>query len=103
MAPNPESAEGKLRMKWEEKNDEAFSIIVTTLSEEQAGQFLTETNAKKIWITLRGLHEGDTQGGRIDIGLELKNIRMNASESVIDYITRARNIASRSAAIGYPI
>ena len=46
---NPESAEGKRRSRWESKNDEAFGIIVTTLSDEQAGQFLTESSARRIW------------------------------------------------------
>ncbi|UYV82333.1 GSTM3 [Cordylochernes scorpioides] len=32
---------------WSDKNDEAFGIIITTLTNEQAGMFIGETNAKK--------------------------------------------------------
>ena len=52
---------------------------------------------------IRETHAADTVDQRIDIGLELKNIKMNAKESINDYIVRAKNIASRSASIGFPI
>lgn len=100
---NLETPEGKARQIWESKNDEAFGILIMTISEEQAGQFLVETKAKNLWEELRKLHEGNAQDRKIDIGLELKNIRMQSNESVSEYITRAKNIASRSATLGYPI
>jgi len=34
---------------WETKNNEAFGIIILTLSSEQAGQFIGKTNAKTVW------------------------------------------------------
>ena len=100
---NLETPEGKVRQIWESKNDEAFGILIMTISEEQAGQFLVETKAKNLWEELRKLHEGNAQDRKIDIGLELKNIRMQSNESVSEYITRAKDIASRSATLGYPI
>ena len=50
---------------------------------------------------IRETHAADTVDQRIDIGLKLKNIKMNAKESINDYIVRAKNIASRSASIGF--
>ncbi|KAK2578428.1 hypothetical protein KPH14_000975 [Odynerus spinipes] len=50
---NEESEAGKKRIIWENKNDEAFSIIILTWSEEQAGQFLGETKAKVVWDELK--------------------------------------------------
>ena len=79
----------------------SFSPL-TTLSDDQAGQFLTERKAKVIWEELSRVHTGKTEDRRIDIAVELKNIRMANNESIKEYITRAKNIASRSASIGYP-
>ena len=100
--PNPESEAGKKRLKWETKNDEAFGILVTTLSDAQAGQFLTENKAKTVWEVLKRTHAGKAEDRRIDIALELKNITMQKNESVVEYIIRAKSIASRSASIGHP-
>ncbi|CAK9821285.1 Retrovirus-related Pol polyprotein from transposon TNT 1-94 [Anthophora retusa] len=94
------SQEGKDRLLWETKNDEAFGIIILTLSDEHAGLFLGETSAKKVWNELKNMYMGQAEDQIIDIGLELRNIRMGNHEAVIDYINRARNIASRSAALG---
>ncbi|XP_043263816.1 uncharacterized protein LOC122404031 [Colletes gigas] len=74
-----------------------------TLSEDQAGLFLTEESARRLWEELKRIHVESTIELHIDIGLELQNIKMNNGELVKDYITRAKNIVSRSASIGYPI
>lgn len=103
VAQNAESAEGKVRRLWERKNDEAFGIIITTLSDEQAGQFLVESKAKTVWNELKRMHAGNAEDRKIDIGLELKNVNMRGNESVNEYFARVKNIASRSAALGYPM
>lgn len=95
-APNA----GSNRETWEAKNNEAFGIIILTLSSEQAGQFIGETNAKNVWKQLETRYAGNIEDRKIDIGLELKNIKMEANETVKAYITRARNISSRSASLG---
>ncbi|UYV65615.1 hypothetical protein LAZ67_3004867 [Cordylochernes scorpioides] len=46
---------------WSVKNDEAFGIIVTTLSDEQAGKFLDETKAKKVWDELKKIYTGNLE------------------------------------------
>ncbi|KAK2577602.1 hypothetical protein KPH14_012832 [Odynerus spinipes] len=93
----------KLREKWESKNDEAFGIIINMLSDAQAGQFLTEENAGKLWKKLKDIHEGNVEDKKIDIGLELKNIKMQNSETVNEYIGRIRSIQARSATLGQVI
>lgn len=97
------SNEAKERDLWESKNDEAFGIIILTLSQEQAGMFIGETKAKKVWEELKRIHTGTVEDKRIDIGLELKNIKQGNNESVDDYVIKARNIAARSAALGQVI
>ncbi|UYV76796.1 K02A2.6-like, partial [Cordylochernes scorpioides] len=47
LDPEPDIKDEVAWQIWSEKNDEAFGIIVTTLSDEQAGMFLDETKAKK--------------------------------------------------------
>lgn len=47
--------ERKARTKWEEQNDDAFSIIVLTLSGEQASLFINDNDAKKVWFELKTL------------------------------------------------
>ncbi|UYV85167.1 hypothetical protein LAZ67_X004795 [Cordylochernes scorpioides] len=84
-----------------DKNDEAFGIIITTLTNEQAGMFIGETNAKKVWDSLRKTYTGNLEDKIIDIGLELKNIKMKDNETVDEYITRAKNIAARSSSLGH--
>ncbi|UYV81623.1 hypothetical protein LAZ67_20001740 [Cordylochernes scorpioides] len=86
---------------WSDKNDEAFGIIITTLTNEQARMFIGETNAKKVWDSLKKTHTGNLEDKIIDIGLELKNIRMKDNETVDEYITRAKNIVARSSSLGY--
>ncbi|UYV72181.1 K02A2.6-like [Cordylochernes scorpioides] len=63
---------------WEICSDknEAFVIIITTLTNEQAGMFIGETNAKKVWDSLRKTYTGNLEDKIIDKGLELKNIKM---------------------------
>ncbi|UYV74788.1 hypothetical protein LAZ67_12000984, partial [Cordylochernes scorpioides] len=86
---------------WSDKNDEAFGIIITTLTNEQAGMFIGKTNAKKVWDSLRKTYTGNLEDKIIDIGLELKNIKMKDNETVDEYITRAKNIAARSSSLGH--
>ncbi|UYV84588.1 hypothetical protein LAZ67_X002732, partial [Cordylochernes scorpioides] len=43
----PDMEDKSSREIWSDKNDEAFGIIITTLTKEQAGMFIGETNAKK--------------------------------------------------------
>ncbi|XP_015438721.1 PREDICTED: uncharacterized protein LOC107193730 [Dufourea novaeangliae] len=100
ISANLESPEAKVRATCEAKNDEAFSLIILTLSEEQAGQFLNESSAKAVWEKLKQRFSGNVEDRKIDVSIELKNIKMNSHESVQEYITRAKNIASRSAALG---
>lgn len=63
-------------------------------------QFIGETNAKTVWKQLETRYAGNIEDRKIDIGLKLKNIRMKSNETVKAYVTRARNIASRSASLG---
>lgn len=99
----PALTAGAVREAWEAKNNEAFGIIILTLSSEQAGQFIGETNAKTVWRQLETRYAGNIKDRKIDIGLELKNIKMEINETIKAYITRARNIASRSASLGKTI
>ncbi|UYV81320.1 hypothetical protein LAZ67_20000761 [Cordylochernes scorpioides] len=97
--PEPDMEDKSSWEIWSDKNDEAFGIIITTLTNEQAGMFIGETNAKKVWDSLRKTYTGNLEDKIIDIGLELKNIRMKDNETVDEYITRAKNIAARSSSL----
>ncbi|UYV80109.1 hypothetical protein LAZ67_18001721 [Cordylochernes scorpioides] len=98
-----DSKEEEIFKEWEDKNDEAFGIIIVNLSPEQAGIFIGETNAKTVWDELKRIHTRNIEDKIIDIGLELKSIQMRNNEGIEAYITRARNIASRSANFEHPI
>lgn len=50
----------------ETKNNEAFGIIILTLSSEQAGQFIGETNAKIVWKQLETRYAGNIEDRKID-------------------------------------
>ncbi|UYV75901.1 hypothetical protein LAZ67_13001740 [Cordylochernes scorpioides] len=99
--PEPDMEDKSSWEIWSDKNDEAFGIIITTLTNEQAGMFIGETNAKKVWDSLRKTYTGNLEDKIIDIGLELKNIKMKDNETVDEYITRAKNIAARSSSLGH--
>ncbi|UYV61392.1 hypothetical protein LAZ67_1004695 [Cordylochernes scorpioides] len=101
--PEPDIKDEVAWQIWSEKNDEAFGIIVTTLSDEQAGMFLDETKAKKVWDELKKIYTGNLEDKIIDIGLELKNIKMKNNESINEYMARAQNIASQSSSLGHQI
>ncbi|UYV82410.1 hypothetical protein LAZ67_21001978, partial [Cordylochernes scorpioides] len=99
--PEPDMEDKSSWEIWSDKNDEAFGIIITTLTNEQAGMFIGETNAKKVWDSLRKTYTGNLEDKIIDIGLELKDIKMKDNETVDEYITRAKNIAARSSSLGH--
>ncbi|UYV76012.1 hypothetical protein LAZ67_13002147, partial [Cordylochernes scorpioides] len=101
--PEPDIKDEVTWQIWSEKNDEAFGIIVTTLSDEQAGMLLDETKAKKVWDELKKIYTGNLEDKIIDIGLELKNIKMKNNESINKYMARAKNIASQSSSLGHQI
>ncbi|UYV82668.1 hypothetical protein LAZ67_22000457, partial [Cordylochernes scorpioides] len=101
--PEPDIKDEVAWQIWSEKNDEAFGIIVTTLSDEQARMFLDETKAKKVWDELKKIYTGNLEDKIIDIGLELKNIKMKNNESINEYMARAQNIASQSSSLGHQI
>ncbi|UYV76036.1 hypothetical protein LAZ67_13002273 [Cordylochernes scorpioides] len=101
--PEPDIKDEVAWQIWSEKNDEAFGIIVTTLSDEQAGMFLDETKAKKVWDELKKIYTGNLEVKIIDIGLELKNIKMKNNESINEYMARTKNIASQSSSLGHQI
>ncbi|UYV69363.1 hypothetical protein LAZ67_6003328 [Cordylochernes scorpioides] len=71
--------------------------------DEQAGMFLDETKAKKVWDELKKIYTGNLEDKIIDIGLELKNIKMKNNESINEYMARAKNIASQSSSLGHQI
>ncbi|UYV70297.1 hypothetical protein LAZ67_7002451 [Cordylochernes scorpioides] len=48
-----DSKEEEFFKEWEDKNDEAFGILIVNLSPEQAGIFIGETNAKTVWDELK--------------------------------------------------
>ncbi|UYV76806.1 hypothetical protein LAZ67_14002076, partial [Cordylochernes scorpioides] len=101
--PEPDIKDEVAWQIWSEKNDEAFGIIVTTLSDEQAGMFLDETKAKKVWDELKKIYTGNLEDKIIDIGLELKNIKVKNNESINEYMARAKNIASQSSSLEHQI
>ncbi|UYV80925.1 hypothetical protein LAZ67_19002198 [Cordylochernes scorpioides] len=65
--------------------------------------FLDETKAKKVWDELKKIYTGNLEDKIIDIGLELKNIKMKNNESINEYMARAKNIASQSSSLGHQI
>ncbi|UYV84413.1 hypothetical protein LAZ67_X002051 [Cordylochernes scorpioides] len=65
--------------------------------------FLDETKAKKVWDELKKIYTGNLEDKIIDIGLELKNIKMKNNESINEYMARAQNIASQSSSLGHQI
>ncbi|UYV78766.1 hypothetical protein LAZ67_16002681 [Cordylochernes scorpioides] len=93
--PEPDIKDEVAWQIWSEKNDESFGIIVTTLSDEQAGM--------KVWDELNKIYTGNLEDKIIDIGLELKNIKMKNNESINEYMARAKNIASQSSSLGHQI
>ncbi|UYV74280.1 hypothetical protein LAZ67_11002829 [Cordylochernes scorpioides] len=101
--PEPDIKDKYLWDTYDKKNDEAFGIIITTLSDQQAGMFLDVTKAKKVWDDLKRIYTGNLEDKIIDVGLELKNIKMNHSESVDQYLTRAKNIGAKSSSLGHQI
>lgn len=98
-----ESEEGKRKQEWETENDEAFGIIILTLPEDQAGQFLGKTKARNVWTELREIYAGDIEDRRIDVDLKLKNSWMNEVKSLKEYIIRTKGIAALSVTLGQVI
>lgn len=99
----PGSVEQNARDKWEEQNDDAFGIIILTLAPEQAAQFINETNAKKVWEELKNTYAGNIEDRKIDIQMELKNLKMGENENVDSYLTRAKCVSSKSASLGHVV
>ncbi|UYV62276.1 hypothetical protein LAZ67_1008425 [Cordylochernes scorpioides] len=84
--PEPDVKDEVAWQIWSEKNDEAFGIIVTTLSDEQAGMFLDETKAKK------KLAQEITQLGKTVTERELVRYIVEGLTPNFDTITAALSI-----------
>ncbi|UYV72012.1 hypothetical protein LAZ67_9001549, partial [Cordylochernes scorpioides] len=111
--PQPRSEDELWQMverEWRAIHQDAIRTLIDSLPRRVAAciavrgwHFIGETNAKIVWDELERIHTGNIEDNIIDIGLELKNIQMRNNEGIEAYITRARNIASRSANLGQPI
>ncbi|GFU44233.1 retrovirus-related Pol polyprotein from transposon TNT 1-94 [Trichonephila clavipes] len=90
-------------MDWITKNSDAIAYIKLSLADEQALQFAAEDNAKVLWDKIRATYIGEGEDRKIDVGNELKNIRMKNGETVADYIARARGISTKCHSLGLDV
>ncbi|UYV83303.1 hypothetical protein LAZ67_23000451 [Cordylochernes scorpioides] len=75
---------------------EMLLIFMNDVTDETVERFGQETIYLKIYT-------GNLEDKIIDIGLELKNIKMKNNESINEYMARAKNIASQSSSLGHQI
>ncbi|GFU44249.1 retrovirus-related Pol polyprotein from transposon TNT 1-94 [Trichonephila clavipes] len=99
----PEDRTRKDEMDWITKNSDAIAYIKLSLADEQALQFAAEDNAKVLWDKIRATYIGEGEDRKIDVGNELKNIRMKNGETVADYIARARGISTKCHSLGLDV
>jgi hypothetical protein len=88
---------------WDEKNADAVACIRLSLSDGQLLQFAKETNAKLLWKAIHDTYAGPAEDRAIDAGEELRNIKMANTESINEYISRARGLAVKCASAGLNI
>lgn len=88
---------------WDEKNADAVASIRLSLSDGLMLQFANETNAKQLWKTINDAFAGPAEDRAIDVGEELKNIKMGDGEIASDYISRARGLSVKCTSAGLNI
>ncbi|XP_036140851.1 uncharacterized protein LOC105835035 isoform X2 [Monomorium pharaonis] len=103
LTTNQPANDAKEREKWDSDNDDVVLIIKLTLSDDQAMQFASETNAKHLWAKIKETYVGRLEDSKIDATVELRNISMGDKETAADYVARARGIASKCKGLGVNI
>jgi len=93
----------KEREKWDNDNDDVVSIIKLTLSDDQVMQFKNETNAKDLWAKIKKTYVGSLEDYKTDATVELLNISIDDKETGVDYVARARGLASKCNSLGVNI
>ncbi|KAK2578119.1 hypothetical protein KPH14_000978, partial [Odynerus spinipes] len=73
------------------------------LSDEQALQFATENDAQQLQAKIKKSYAGAAEDKKIDATNDFRFLRMDQSESVSDYIARARGLATKCASLGVAI
>jgi hypothetical protein len=99
----PENLSEKDSNNWDQKNSDAVAYIKLSLSDEQALQFATEENAKILWEKIKSTFTGQAEDRKIDAGNQLKSLEMKSNEASIDYVARARGIATKCQSLGLEI
>ncbi|XP_043262478.1 uncharacterized protein LOC122403182 [Colletes gigas] len=94
-----DSAADKVKAEWESRNQQAVAYIRLHLSDEQALQYATEIDARKLWEKIKKDYAGAAEDQKIDAGNDLKYLCMGDKETVGDYIARARGIATKCASL----
>ncbi|KAK2578204.1 hypothetical protein KPH14_012815 [Odynerus spinipes] len=98
--PKPDqAATEKVKTEWESRNQQTVAYIRLHLSDEQALQFATETEARQLWRKIKSAYAGAAEDQKIDAGNDRKYLRMAEKETVSDYIARARGIATKCASL----
>ncbi|GFX51246.1 RBR-type E3 ubiquitin transferase [Trichonephila clavipes] len=99
----PEDLTHKDKIEWLSKHSDAIAYIKLSLADEQALQFAAEENAKVLWDKIRATFIGQGEDRKVDVGNELKLIRMKNGETVGEYITRARRISTKCHSLGMDV
>lgn len=88
--PEPTDTNAREIEMFEEKSVLAASILLSSLEPSQAQQVLNLDEGKKIWCKLQQIHEGKVASRRVDLRLELSNIKLKDTENIEKYLARAQ-------------
>lgn len=72
----------------------ACVILISTTARKQAQSFLDCDTAKDIWEKLNNIHEQNSASRKIGMLRSFNNMKMEVSESVLEYTTRMRQMVS---------
>jgi len=99
----PESGSAKQKEEWEDKDQQAMSQIILTVSDSVVGHLRTAKTSREAWIRIMSLFEQKGLASNIFLRRQLLNIRLNLGTTMQSHINTIQGIADQLDAIEAPV
>lgn len=84
-----------------EASDHALALIGLNVSAQFKSMIGDCSSAKEAWLRLKGVFQSQNNANRLLLKQELAGLQQQHSESLIDYVTRAKSIHLQLVGTGY--
>ena len=85
------------------RSAKALSFILTYCTDQHLSQLNTYTTAKEAWEYLQSTYKSTTGARRLQLRRELSLVKLQAGESITQYVSRVRALGRQIIAAGAPL